>query len=192
MNYFYALSALILTLNSISINAEPLKAEYDELECHVSLEPLSPAVGAKVSLGDDVNVLLNYTFKNVPAGIQIQVSPGIISNEKDFQKFLPVKGISLFGDNTLIHAIDAPEKPSLSGRLQFSYTNQGESLGAFDAIIATLGFSHQGNNDERLIINPNINQLQAIPEKDIHCDTDITTTVNWFFSNQAPSTKRPQ
>ena len=185
----YLMCAAPLKANEIE---NSVSAKYEQFECDVSLEPVSPIAGAKIGVGDSVTVSLNYSFKNVPSGMQISVFPGIISNEKDFQNFLPVKAISLFGDNTLIHDIASPARPSLQGELQFSYINQGENLGAFDSIIATLGFSHRATSQEAPLtisstISPEINKLQPIPAKDIHCDRDITTTVDWFFSSHPTS-----
>ena len=163
----------------------PLSFNYNDLECEFSLEPIKPAVGAEISIGDTVSVVFRYTLQNVPAGAQITVFPGVISNESDFQNFLPVKGFQLSGDNTLLNDALSPATQSLTGSLNFQYTHQGLETGRFDSIIASLKFERLATKADAVgipnsAIIPNISHI-PIPSKDISCTSDITSNVDWLF-----------
>jgi len=181
---------LLFLLSSINTanTAEQITTQKP-LECRISIKAIKPAPSSVIKLGESVHVEVDYSFNNVPSGIEIIIFPGIISSEADFQNFLPVTGIPLVGDNTLLQDVFEPAKPVINGKLHFSYLNQGNNIGSFDSLIATLRFSRLANNDDLIgAIGSDIKPgttLLPIASKDITCKTDTTSPVNWVFSDKS-------
>lgn len=166
----------LVPIIGLILNEEGEEEPSTEFSCDFSITDISTAPGATIAEGDSVSFQFNYTLRNRPTGIRVEITPSLISSLEDLvDNFQQTQGLSLTSPITTLVDFTSVQS-NISGEITIGRTNDGTNIGltsrTFNDLLIFVTLSRERDAGGITVIGSNT----------FDCERRLSEAVNWTFT----------